>query len=120
MNRAFEQIALIPGLSAAAHVAENGNVTGWCANIAISPAGLGFVAETCRSLLASLQAEQFPAQVGTASFGNRTLIFRAARPGLFLAYLDSPADDSVLAWLFGLVEPALASEGVVFAALERE
>ena len=117
VDRVFEQIALIPGLSAAAYVGEDGNLKGWCANSAVSPENLGFVAETCRSLLASLQAEQFPAKLGTASFGSRTLIFQAVRPGLFMAYLDSPIDDGVLAWFFEQIEPLLAEAGVALDAL---
>jgi hypothetical protein len=120
VNKAFEEIALIPGLSAAAHVGEDGHLTGWCANIAISAESLGFVAETCRGLIDSLGAEQFPARIGTAFFGERTLIFRRTRPGLFMAYLDAPADDGVLAWLFEKIEPLLAAEGVALAATEAE
>ncbi len=113
MNKAFEQIALLPGVSAAAFVGDQGELKGWCANIAIAPENLGFVAETCRGLLAALGGEQLPATLGAASFGARTLIFRRGDPaGLFMAYLDSPTDEKVISWLFERIEPLLADEGI--------
>ena len=113
MNKAFEQIALIPGLSAAAFIGDQGDVKGWCANIAIAPENLGFVAETCRGLLAALDGEQLPATLGAASFGARTLIFRRGDPaGLFMAYLDSPTDEQVISWIFEKIEPLLVAEGI--------
>ena len=112
MNKAFEKIALIEGLIAAAFVADGGKLLGWCANSVISPDNLSFIAETCRSVLSASRAEQRAAQTGVVAFGNKTLVFREGEPGLFVVYLDSPVNDSVLAWLFGQVNPLLAEEGV--------
>jgi hypothetical protein len=112
VNKAFEKIALIEGMIAAALVAEGGKLRGWCANSVISPDNLCFIAETCRSVLSANRAEQRPAHTGVVAFGDRTLVFREAEPGLFLAYLDSPINDEVLAWLFEQVTPLLAEEGI--------
>ncbi len=96
---------------AAAFVGE-GKLRGWCANTVISPDNLAFIAETCRSVLSANRAEQRPAHTGIAAFGNRTLVFRECESGLFLAYLDSPTNDAVIAWLFDQVNPLLEAEGV--------
>jgi hypothetical protein len=112
VNKAFEKIALIEDLVAAAFVAEGGKLLGWCANSVISPDNLCFIAETCRSVLSANRAEQRAAHTGVVAFGNRTLVFREAEPGIFVAYLDSPVNDAVLEWLFGQVNPLLAEEGV--------
>ena len=112
MNKAFEKIALIDGLIAAAFVADGGNLLGWCANSVISPENLAYIAETCRAVLSASRAEQRAAQTGVVAFGNKTLIFRESEPGIFMAYLDSPVDDGVVQWLFGQVNPLLAEEGV--------
>jgi hypothetical protein len=112
VNKAFEQIALIPGMIAAAFVADGGKLVGWCANSVISPDNLSFIAETCRSVLSANRAEQRAAHTGVVAFGTKTLIFREGEPGIFVAYLDSPVDDAVLEWFFGLVTPLLAEEGV--------
>ena len=114
MNKAFEKIALIEGLIAAAFV-EEGKLRGWCANSVISPDNLAFIAETCRSILSANRAEQRAATTGVATFGNRTLVFREGGSGLFLAYLDSPTNDAVLTWLFDQVGPLLEAEGVRLA-----
>ena len=112
MNRAFEKIALIEGMIAAAFVSEEGKLSGWCANSVISPDNLCFIAETCRVVLSANRAEQRLAQTGIAAFGNRTLVFREGPQGIFLAYLDSPTNDAVLKWLFDQVDPLLAAEGI--------
>ena len=112
MNKAFEKIALIEGIIAAAFVSEEGKLSGWCANSVISPDNLCFIAETCRSVLSANRAEQRPAEIGVVAFGNRTLVFRESPQGLFLAYLDSPTNDAVLRWLFDQVNPLLEAEGV--------
>ena len=112
MNKAFEKIALIQGLIAAAFVTAEGKLAGWCANSAMSPENLGYVAETCRVILSANRAEQRAANTGVVAFGSRTLVFREGEPGLFMAYLDSPTDDAVLEWLFDQVTPLLATEGV--------
>jgi hypothetical protein len=112
VNKAFEKIALIQGMIAAAFVSDEGKLTGWCANSVISPDNLCFIAETCRSILSANRAEQRPAHTGIAAFGNRTLVFREGASGLFMAYLDSPTDDAVLEWLFDQVTPLLESEGI--------
>ncbi len=112
MNKAFEKIALIEGIIAAAFVADGGKLLGWCANSVISPENLAFIAQTCRSVLSASSAEQRAAQTGIVSFGNKTLVFRESEPGIFMAYLDSPVDEGVLQWLFGQVTPLLAEEGV--------
>lgn len=112
MNKAFEKIALIEGIIAAAFVADGGNLLGWCANSVISPENLAFIAQTCRSVLSASSAEQRAAHTGIVSFGNKTLVFRESEPGIFMAYLDSPVDEGVLRWLFGQVTPLLAEEGV--------
>ncbi|MEJ0001284.1 MAG: hypothetical protein WDO13_20265 [Verrucomicrobiota bacterium] len=111
-DKAFEKIALIEGMIAAAFVTGEGKLAGWCANSVISPENLCFIAETCRGVLSANRAEQRPAHTGVVAFGNRTLVFREGPPGLFLAYLDSPVNDAVLAWLFAKVNPLLADEGV--------
>ena len=112
MNKAFEQIALIEDLIAAAFVSPDGTLLGWCSNSAISPESLTFVAETCRVILSANRAEQRAAHTGVAGFGNQTLVFRESEAGIFMAYLDSPTNDAVLDWLWKQVEPLLAVEGV--------
>jgi len=112
VNKAFEKIALIQGMIAAAFVSEGGKLSGWCANSVITPDNLCFIAETCRGILSANRAEQRPAQTGVVAFGNRTLVFREGEAGLFLAYLDSPTNDAVLKWLFNQVNPLLEAEGV--------
>ena len=112
MNKAFEKIALIEGIVAAAFVSDGGKLLGWCANSVISPENLCFIAETCRAVLSANRAEQRAAHTGIVAFGNRTLVFREGEPGIFMAYLSSPINDEVLAWLFAQVDPLLASEGV--------
>ena len=112
MNKAFEKIALIEGLIAAAFVSDGGKLSGWCANSVISPDNLCFIAETCQVILSANRAEQRPAQTGIVAFGNRTLVFREGPAGLFMAYLDSPTNDAVLEWLFAQVSPLLEAEGV--------
>jgi hypothetical protein len=112
VNKAFEKIALIEGMIAAAFVSEGGKLSGWCANSVISPDNLCFIAETCRVILSANRAEQRPAHTGVVAFGNRTLVFREGEAGLFLAYLDSPTNDAVLKWLFDQVNPLLEAEGV--------
>lgn len=114
MNRAFEQIARIPGLIAAAFVSEEGKLAGWCANSAISPENLTFIAETCRSVLSATREEQRPASLGAVAFGNRTLVFREGTGGLFIAYLDSPTDEAVVSWLFEQLDPLLLPHGIHF------
>src|ERR1700678_2992638 len=96
---------------AAAFVSDQGKLVGWCANSAISPDNLCFVAETCRVILSANRAEQRPAHTGVAAFGNRTLVFRENESGLFMAYLDSPTNEAVLEWLFAQVDPILRAEG---------
>ena len=112
MKKAFEKIALIEGMSAAAFLSENGELAGWCANSVISPENLCFIAVTCQGILSANRAEQRPAETGVAAFGNRTLVFREGASGLFLAYLDSPTNDAVLKWLFDQVDPLLEAEGL--------
>jgi hypothetical protein len=112
VNKAFEKIALIQGMIAAAFVSEGGKLSGWCANSVITPDNLCFIAETCRGILSANRAEQRPAHTGVVAFGNRTLVFRESEAGLFLAYLDSPTNDAVLKWLFNQVNPLLEAEGV--------
>jgi hypothetical protein len=87
VNKAFEKIALIEGLVAAAFVSEEGKLCGWCANSVISPDNLSFIAVTCQGILSANRAEQ-------------------------RAYLDSPTNDAVLAWLFQQVDPLLEEAGV--------
>ncbi len=112
MNKAFEKIALIEGVIAAAFVSDGGKLVGWCANSVISPDNLCFIAETCRSVLSANRAEQRAAHTGVVAFGNRTLVFREGETGIFMIYLDSPVNDEVLDWLFGQINPLLAEEGV--------
>jgi hypothetical protein len=112
VNKAFEKIALIEGMIAAAFVSEEGKLNGWCANSVISPDNLCFIAETCRTVLSANRAEQRPAETGVVAFGNKTLVFREGPTGLFMAYLDSPTNDAVLKWLFDQVNPILEAEGV--------
>ena len=112
MNKAFEKIALIEGLVAAAFVSEGGKLAGWCANSVISPDNLAFIAQTCQVILSANRAEQRAAHTGVVAFGERTLVFRESAHGLFLAYLDSPTNDAVLRWLFDQVNPLLEAEGV--------
>jgi hypothetical protein len=112
VNKAFEKIALIEGLVAAAFVSGEGKLSGWCANSVISPDNLCFIAQTCQVILSANRAEQRAAQTGIVAFGNRTLVFREGEAGLFMAYLDSPTNDAVLKWLFDQVNPLLEAEGV--------
>ncbi len=112
MNKAFEKIALIEGLVAAAFVSETGKLGGWCANSVISSDNLCFIAHTCQVILSANRAEQRPAHTGVVAFGERTLVFREWESGLFMAYLDSPTNDAVLKWLFDQVVPLLEQEGV--------
>ncbi len=112
MNKAFEKIALIEGMIAAAFVSGEGKLDGWCANSVISPENLTFIAETCRGVLSANRAEQRPAETGVVAFGNKTLVFREGASGIFMAYLDSPTNDAVLKWLFDQVNPILEAEGV--------
>ncbi len=112
MNKAFEKIALIEGMIAAAFVTEEGKLAGWCANSVISPDNLCFIAETCRTILSANRAEQRPANSGVAAFGEKTLVFREGPSGIFIAWLDSPTNDAVLKWLFDQVNPLLAEEGI--------
>ena len=112
MNKAFEKIALIEGMIAAAFVTTEGKLGGWCANSVISPDNLFFIAETCRVVLSANRAEQRPANVGVVAFGNRTLVFREGEHGFFMAYLDSPTNDAVLKWLFDQVLPLLEADGL--------
>ncbi len=112
MNKAFEQIALIQGMIAAAFVSDEGKLMNWCANSAISQENLSFIGETCRVILSANRAEQRHAHTGIVSFGNRTLVFREGETGLFLAYLDSPVNDAVLEWLWLQVTPLLTEEGI--------
>jgi hypothetical protein len=112
VNKAFEKIALIEGMIAAAFVSGEGKLAGWCANTVISPANLCFIADTCRVILSANRAEQRPAHTGIVAFGARTLVFREGSSGIFMAYLDSPTNDAVLAWLFAQVNPLLAAENV--------
>jgi len=114
VNKAFEQIASIQGMIAAAFVSEEGKLCGWCANSAISPDNLFFVARTCGVILSANRAEQRPAQTGIVAFGDRTLVFREGEAGLFMAYLDSPTNEAVVAWLWQQVNPLLEAEGVRF------
>lgn len=112
MNKAFEKIALIEGMIAAAFVSDEGKLVGWCANSVISPDNLCFIAETCRVILSANRAEQRLAHTGVVAFGERTLVFREGASGIFVAYLDSPTNDAVLEWLFSQVNPRLAVEGI--------
>ncbi len=112
MNKAFEKIALIQGIVAAAFVSDAGKLLGWCANSVISPENLTFIAETCRSVLSANRAEQRAAHTGVVAFGSKTLVFREGELGIFVAYLDSPVNDEVLIWLFGEVNSLLAEEGL--------
>jgi hypothetical protein len=114
VNKAFEKIALIQGMIAAAFVSEEGKLTGWCANSVISPENLCFIAETCRVILSANRAEQRHAHTGIVAFGDRTLVFREGPSGLFMAYLDSPTNEAVMKWLFDQVTPLLEAQGVKF------
>jgi hypothetical protein len=119
VNKVFEQIACIRGMVAAAFVAGDGKLAGWCANSAISPENLSFVAGTCRAILAASRGEERVASLGAVAFGDRTLVFREGTAGLFLAYLDSPTDEAVLSWLFAQVDPLLAGQGISFRSVEE-
>src|SRR5271156_5316899 len=97
---------------AAAFVTADGKLAGWCANSAISPDNLAYVAETCRVILSANRAEQRAAHTGVVAFGKRTVIFRECEAGLLLVYLDSPVNEAVLAWLFDRINPLLEAEGL--------
>ena len=112
MNKAFEQIALIQGMIAAAFVSEEGKLMGWCSNSAISPDQLCFIAQTCGVILSANRAEQRLAHTGVVAFGEKTLVFREGGAGIFMAYLDSPTNDAVLEWLWQQVDPVMAAAGV--------
>lgn len=93
---------------AAAFLGEGGKLLGWCANSAISPDNLCYIAETCRAILSANRAEQRDAHTGVVAFGNRTLIFQERPEGLLIVYLDSPTNEAVMNWLFNQVNPLLA------------
>ena len=97
---------------AAAFISDEGKLVGWCANSAISPENLSFIAETCRVILSANRAEQRSAHTGVVTLGNRTLIFREGESGIFITYLDSLTNDAVLSWLWEQVLPLLESEGI--------
>jgi hypothetical protein len=97
---------------AAAMISAEGKLAGWCANSAISPENLTYIAETCRVILSANRAEQRAANTGVVAFGKRTLVFREAEAGLLLIYLDSPVNEAVLNWLFDQVVPLLEAEGI--------
>lgn len=97
---------------AAAFVSDEGKLVGWCANSAISPDSLCFIAETCRVVLSANRAEQRAAHTGVVAFGDRTLVFREGQAGLFMAYLDSPTNDAVLAWLWEQVHAILEADAL--------
>ena len=108
MNKAFEKISLIQGLIAAAFITGEGKLAGWCANSAIAPDTLAFIGENLRVVLSASRGEHRAAELGTVGFGLKTLVFRENASGLFLAYLDSPTNEAVVAWLFAQVDPLLA------------
>ena len=112
MNKAFEKIALIEGMIAAAFVSSEGKLMAWCSNSAISPDALNFVAETCRVILSANRAEQRAAHTGVVAFGDRTLVFREGEAGIITVYLDSPTNDAVLVWLWEQIDPLLEAEGI--------
>jgi len=97
---------------AAAFVTAEGKLAGWCANSAISPENLSYIAETCRVILSANRAEQRAAHTGVVAFGKRTIVFREGEAGLLLVYLDSPVNEAVLAWLWAQVNPLLEAEGI--------
>ncbi len=97
---------------AAAFVSPEDKLLGWCANSAISPETLFFIAETCRVILSANRAEQRHAHTGIAAFGDRTLIFKEGEGGLFVAYLDSPTNEAVMEWLWDQVNPLLEEDGI--------
>lgn len=108
MDKAFEQIANIEAVMAAALVSPLNQLLGWCANSAIPPEKLLAIGESCRSMLDSLRSDQYGATIGAAAFGDRTLVFRLYPRGLFLVYLNSPVNDEVLNWLWPQIDPLLA------------
>jgi len=112
VNKPFEKIALIQGLIAAAFVTADGKLAGWCANSAISPENLTYLAETCRVILSANRAEQRAAHTGMVAFGKRTVIFREGEAGILLIYLDSPVNEAVLKWLFDQINPLLEADGI--------
>lgn len=107
MKEVFEQIARIESVTAAALVTPLNRLLGWCANSAIAPEKLLVVAESCRSMLDSLRAENYETTSGYAAFHDRTLVFRLYPQGLFIIYLNSPINDEVLCWLWAQIDPLL-------------
>lgn len=120
MNKAFEAIARLQSVMGAALVTGEATLAGWCANAAISPENLLFIAQTCRSILNHTREEQRVAHTGAVAFGDRTLVFREIKDGIFIVYLDSPVNDAVLAWLFDQVTPLLKEEGIDLSVPEPE
>ena len=120
MKEVFEEIARLPGMMAAVLIREPDELAGWCANSAISPENLRFIAATCRSIFSATADEERPSNLAAVAFGERTVVIREGGGYLFLAYLDSPTDEAVVLWLFEQVDPILALEGVFFEPMEEQ
>jgi hypothetical protein len=112
MESAFDAISRIESLMAAALTDENDHLLGWCANSAIDPDSLRVACRTASTILGVLASQPYPAHTLSAAFGDKTLIARSLPGGAFIALLDSPSNDEVLAWLWNQVEPALRGAGV--------
>ncbi len=108
MNKAFDQIATIESLMAAALISPFNEILGWCANSAIAPEKMVAAAEACRSMLTSLRGDRYAANQCCIAFGDRTLVLREYPTGLFLVYLNSPVNDEVLDWLWAQIDPLLS------------
>lgn len=112
MGEAFEQIARIDRLIAAAMTGTDGNLLGWCANSAIPPETLLHLCGLADEVLDTLRGQMREALVGSVALGERTLIFRQYPAGVLVIWLDSPVNDEVLDWLWRQVDSALRQQRI--------
>ncbi|MEM1059105.1 MAG: hypothetical protein AAGK14_07640 [Verrucomicrobiota bacterium] len=116
MEEAFKQIQLIETLVAAGWIvpdaASGDELAGWCANSPIDEDTLQQIGLTMDSVFARLRHRSYDAHSITVAFADRTVVARLYHGGIFFAWLDSPVNEAVLAWLWPQVEAALAPTGV--------
>lgn len=116
MNEAFERIQMIESVVAAGWIfpeAPSGQeLLAWCANAAVSEEMIAQIGLTLESVVDRLRHRSYETHSLSVAFADRTVVARRYTGGLFFAWLDSPVNDEVLAWLWPQVEEALAPTGV--------
>lgn len=112
MEKSFEAIGKIETLIAAALVDSEGKLMGWCANSAISPQRLVMVAQASSGVFTTVSHWSYLTDCAVAAFGEKTLIARHYPCGVFIAFLDSPVNDDVLAWFWRKLHPLLEEAGL--------